>query len=118
MRAKNARITLSKKPYFVLEHLTNRNPELCSGFRSNPEHSSGSRGKGISFDARGARACYVSTSFYHVAAKMFASFVMSRMGPKGCQQSYFIVGISTLVSGNTGRQLLKRKVDLQYLVQK
>ena len=34
------------------------------------------------------------------------------------QQKYFIVGISTLVSRNIGRHLLKRKVDLQFLMEK
>ena len=49
-------------------------------------------------------------------------------GQKGSQRSvsknetrdenYFIVGISTLVSRNIGRHLLKRKVDLQFLMEK
>ena len=49
-------------------------------------------------------------------------------GQKGSQRSvsknetrdekYFIVGISTVVSRNIGRHRLKRKVDLQFLVQK
>ena len=33
-------------------------------------------------------------------------------------KKYFIVGISTLVSRNIGRHLLKRKVDLQFLMEK
>ena len=34
------------------------------------------------------------------------------------QQKDFIVGISTVVSINIGRHRLKRKVDVQFLVQK
>ena len=54
---------------------------------------------------------------------MFAVFVMSCICTKECQRSvgknetqdekYFIVGISILVSGNIGKHLLTRKVDLQ-----